>query len=145
MEMPNAANAENSSAPATVMCRVALPTWLLDHFEGLAAATGVDLDAYLADHLTKTAFWGTDEAPIYLKDSERAGIQRMLGAKVSTPERLLEMISRLVAWKAGPHKIELRPNQLEQLAQIAKTLGRPLAEVAPQVLADAITEKLGTR
>jgi len=147
--MPNPAeSAQPTDAPTDphpITLRITIPWALTDHFEAQAIVANMPLEEFLAQHITKTAMWGADEAPIYIDDTGRLEIQRLLGAKVSTPDRLLEMIRRIVGWKAGPHKIELSPNQMEQIECYARTLGKKVEDFAPQLLMDAITERLQTR
>lgn len=138
-ESPSLANAH----PITL--RITIPWELTDHFEAQAIVANMPLEEFVAQHVARTAYWGADEAPIYLNDRDRAEIQKLLGAKISTPERLLEMIKRIVGWKAGPHKIDLTPNQMEQIESYARTLGKKVEDFAPQLLMDAITERLQTR
>lgn len=139
--------AQESAEPTPetlVMVRLTLPAGLMDHFEAQAAITGVQFETYLLEHLTRTRYH-TSENPLYIEDNDRVEIQRLLGAKVNTPERLLDMIRRLVTWKVGTHKLELTPNQIEQIAGYARTMGRPAAEIAPGLIADTIAARFQTR
>jgi len=70
-----------------------------------------------------------------------AEIRRLLGGRVDGQAKLLDMLRRLVSLHVGGHRVELRPAVLEQIAWAAKSLCKPVEEVAPQMIADAVSEK----
>lgn len=133
--------------PTITKIRVDIPIEdsVLQIYEKAAAERGIGLEALIGSHLLRTKAAAGDDNPFYLAPAEVSDIRKSLGAKVSTPAKLVEMIRRITGWKIGGVSIKLTPNQQEQIHWYAKSAGKPVAEIAQMVIERAITRELKTR
>lgn len=115
---------QQPAAARALLVRIDLPEDLANHFEGLAAARGTTIEAELVSHLQRTRDW-CGSAPIFLADAHAAEIRRLLGGRVSTADKLIDMVRRLVTWRVGGHKIELSPAKAEALHFYIQSLQQP--------------------
>lgn len=107
---------------------------------------GQTIEEAISEHMSRTIGYSRlDSSPIHLDDEAVKQIRTLLGGKVSTAAKLIDMIERLVSKRIGGYKIKLSPNQQEQLIWMAKSLGRPVDEVAPEIIQQAIENYLQTR
>lgn len=118
---------------------------VLAQYDGLAEAAGLTLNQLITEHLTATRNWIGDRSAIHLSDAQALIVKQRLGAKISTPERLLDMIERLTSWKVGGLKIKLTPNQQDQIRWYARSAGKPIDEIGPMLVERAIARELKTR
>lgn len=116
----------------------------LASYEARAAERGVNFETAVSDHLYHTQTVPEGQL-IVLGESEIAEVKRLLGAKISTAKKLLDMLRRLTGWKVGGMQIKLTPNQQEQIVWYARSAGKPVEEIAPMLIERAITRELKTR
>lgn len=122
----------------TTLVRIALSPDLLAHFEGLAIINGLPLESVIVNHLARTRNQVADASPIYLNDAQAQEVRRLLGGRITTPDKLLDMVRRLVTWKVGGQKIELSPSRAEAAVWYAKSLQMPLEQAIPQMIDRAL-------
>lgn len=125
-----------AEAPSTVL-RLRLPADLLTHFEAQAFIAGLDPEDYIVRHLERTRSF-ISESPIYLGDGHSKEIRRLLGARVSTPEKLLSMIERLTRMKVAGQQIEVSPARQEAMTWLAKSMQRDLKDALPIIYDQAL-------
>lgn len=127
------------AAAHELLVRIKLPAELAAQYDALADLTGEPIDTLLAKAL-RTALDYAD-AKYAITEAGDKEIRRMLGGRVDGQAKLLEMVGRLVSVHVGGHRVELRPAVMEQIAWAARSLGKPVEEVAPQMIAEAVAEK----
>jgi hypothetical protein len=128
-----------------VRVAIVLDEDLVNHFEAQAVVRGTTFEGELVAHLSRTREH-TSEAPLYIDDNQRRELAALIGAKPSsTPAKLVEMIRRLTSWSVGGMKVKLTPNQEEAIFWMAKSAGKDVKEIAPQVIEEAIAARLQTR
>ncbi len=125
------------AARKTTTVRISLPDELISHYEALATIHGTELEDELANHLTRTRSY-TAANPYYFEDAEAHELRRLLGARVDTPRKALDMIRRFVTWKIGGWKFELSPRRVEAIHYYAQSLQQPPDKAAEFVLNSAL-------
>lgn len=130
-------------APAveqSVTMRIVLPRELYDKVYDLDNSVGAgDVNDAVVSAISLGLSLG--QTSYTIDKSGDAEIRRLLGGRVDGQPKLLDMLRRLVSLHIGGHRVELRPAVLEQIAWAAKSLGKPVEEVAPKMIADAVSEK----
>jgi hypothetical protein len=116
----------------------------LGKYEKIARYNGIQLEDVIADHLKLTADF-TDDEPVYFNNEQAAEIRSLLGARINTAPKIIDMIRRIVGLKVSGLKVRLSPNQLEQIKWYAKSAGKPVEEVAQMIVERAIVRELKTR
>lgn len=116
---------------------------LLASYRTAAEKRGMSLEAFL-DQMLRTVFDHLDEG-IYIDKSGALEISRRLGNRVKDQASLLDMIRRLTTWNVGGIKIQLSPNQEEQIYWGARGLGKPIEEIGKMLIEEGIARRLRTR
>lgn len=122
--------------PATIL-RIALPADLLAAFEARAFLAGCAPEELIVRHLTATRDY-TAESPIYLDDVHAKEIRRLLGGRVNTPDKLLDMVGRLIKMRVGGKQVEVTPEQQEAMVWFARSLQLNLDDALPQIFKQAL-------
>lgn len=138
--MPVAQHSKTLAARSIDRLRIDLPSELVEQYEALAILAGLALEDYISQHLTRTQHW-TDRAPIYLDDAQSAKIRKLLGARVGSTVSVVDAVRKAVGFGVGGFNIDLPMPVLEQLYWAAKSAGRPIELVAPELILAAIREK----
>lgn len=128
---PVASVAAASTALATTRLTLTIPTGLLTRYEAQALLAGVDVETHLARHLFVTADHLDAESGCYLRPDEMAEIRRLLGGRVNTGAKLLEMIGRLMRMKVAGTQIEVSPTRQEAMVWWARSMQLPLEKALP--------------
>lgn len=122
------------------LIRLPLPADLADHYEAQAVLLGISLEQYLEHHLERSKTW-IDKNSIYLDQLHADEVRRLLGGQASNPDELLKRIHRLTDARVDNIKISLPIPVLEAIQWACHSLGKPVNEMAPQLILDAIREK----
>lgn len=117
---------------------------VLQSFDEMAKDRGIGLEAMIAAHLFRTRTIKDDNF-IVLDEDQCRQIKRLVGAKISTADKLLDMLERLTKWKVGGMNIKLTPNQQEQILWYARSANKPVEEIGPMLVERAIARELKTR
>lgn len=128
-----------SAAAPDLLVRIKIPAALAEQYDLLAELTGQPIDTVLATALGRALDYS--DASYAIDKAGDTEIRRMLGGRVDSQAKLLDMIRRLVSVHVGGHRVELRPAVMEQIMWAARSLGKPVEEVAPQMIAEAVAEK----
>lgn len=122
------------------LIRLPLPADLADHYEAQAVLLGLTLEQYLEHHLERSKAW-IDKTPIYLDDPHAAKIRELLGGKANDPDRLIAIVGKLAEVRVGGIAVQLPLATQEAIQWACHSLGKPVGEAAPQMIADAVREK----
>jgi hypothetical protein len=117
---------------------------VLAQYEAGAAAVGMGLEAFISVHLLRTKDH-VGEHLLRLDAAESLEVRSLLGAKVSTGAKLVEMLRRLLKMNVAGLHVNLTPNQLEQIHWYARSAGKPSQEIAQMIVERAIARELKTR
>jgi hypothetical protein len=115
--------------------RLDLPAELVEHYEARALLADMTIEEYIADHLHRTRDL-TEPTAIHLSALESSAVRRMLRAH--TGADIVAAIKRVVSWKVGGWSIELPESVQEQIHWYAKSSGKPIDDIAPQLILDSI-------
>lgn len=127
------------AARTLIRTTIDLPDDLLGRFEALAAARGESVEQAIIKHLSDTRYH-TDSAEeaIYLNRSDSMEVRRLLGGRVNSAEKLIDMLRRLVTWKVGGFKFELSVARVEAVRSYARSYGMTVEKAGQTILNQAI-------
>ena len=127
-------------APATMILRTCLPTELVEQYEALALTANRPFDEVLEKVLQRALDW-SDAAYVIDQVGDKE-IRRMLGGKIDSQAKLLDMIGRLLTVHVGGIKVELRTSVQEQIYWSLKSMGKEGDKAAAgELIAQAVAEK----
>lgn len=133
------AEPQAAAAAHELLVRIKLPAELAAQYDALSDLSGEPIDTLLSSALRRALDY--TDASYAIDKTGDAEIRRLLGGRVDSQAKLLDMIRRLVSVHVGGHRVELRPAVMEQIMWAARSLGKPVEEVAPQMIAEAVAEK----
>lgn len=126
---------------AVVQVRVNIPADLLRRFELAAVLAGREVEDQIAAHLDRTIDQ-TDEAGIWMTGPDAKEMRRILGGRVDTSSKVLEMIRRLTRWNVNGLKLELSPARQEVINAYAKSMQQPVEQILPILIDQALGARL---
>jgi hypothetical protein len=127
----------SATTDSSTILRLALPSDLLTHFEAQAFLADQPVEELIVAHLQRTRDY-TSSAPIYLDDAAAKLIRRHLGARINTPEKLVDMIVRLSSMKVAGTKIDVSPARQEAMVWWAKSMQLSLEDALPKLFDQAL-------
>lgn len=123
----------------TTVLRISLPSDLVAHFEVQAfLADNQAIEQYIASHIARTREFVGGEGEMYLTPAEAKEMRQILGGRINTPEKLLDMLRRLMTWKVGGAKVELTTEQQQAVVWWAKSAQIRLEDAIPQLTKQAL-------
>lgn len=127
------------AVPATTRTsvRLSLPDELFAHFEAQAFVTGVPVEDQIIAHLTRTRDYSAD-SPIYLDDVAARKVRQLLGARINTPAKLVDMIERLTRMKVAGRTIDISPARQEAIVWWAKSAQLKPEDALPMIFDQAL-------
>jgi hypothetical protein len=120
--------------------RLELPNALVEQYEALASVSGKSFDEYIALTLERGIEWSGASYPI--TEAADKEIRGMLGGRIDSADKLVEMIRRLITFHIGGWRVEIKPAVQEQIFWALKSMGKEGdAKAAEELIAGAIAEK----
>lgn len=125
---------ETKSLAALTVLRVPLPPDLLTYFEAQAMIAGLpDVESAIVRHLERTREYVEPDG-LWMSAAEAREVRRLLGGRVNTGSKLVEMIRRLTGWKVSGAKVELSPARQESVAWWAKSMQLNVEDAIPKII-----------
>lgn len=126
----------------TVIARIRLPQGLLDQYERLAELEHISLDQYVVLTLQRGIEQNYAQMSYPITSADDKEIRRLLGGRIDSPAKLIDMIQRLVTFHIGGWRAELRPAVMEQIYWSLKSMGKEGdPKAAEELIVSAIAEK----
>lgn len=131
--------AATAATQADAIIRINISADQLTYFSAQALIHGLpDAESYIAHHLALTRDHTDGDEAIYLRRDECREIRRLLGGKINTGQRLVDMIQRLVRWKVGGQSVEISPTRQESIVWWAKSMQLELDDAVPKLVDQAL-------
>lgn len=92
-----------------------------------------DVETFIAEHLQRTRDY-SDADGLWMSGAEAREMRRLLGGRVSTGSKLVEMIRRLTGWKVSGAKVELSPARQESVVWWARSMGLKVEDAIPKII-----------
>lgn len=132
------------AAPSTVTLRTALqiPASVLAAYEEEAKARGSSLESLISSRL-QAAVNFTSTKPLYLTDSDRSRLERLLRRNFTSPHQLIEAIEALITVSVGDVEVPLSPTLLQRLK--SRCFGKTLEQFVVERTLIGLEEFTGMR
>ena len=119
--------------------RLRLPESTVEVCGAIALTSARTLDEVIADLLAR-ALELADAAYVIDRAADKR-IRGLLGGRVDSAPKLIDMIERLKTAHVGGMRVELPLAVQEQIQWAAHSLGKSVEEVGPQLILDAVRER----
>lgn len=131
-----------SKAQTSSVYKVAVSTPAAAEYQHQAEAHGVDVEELLAERL-ESCVEHTSLKPIYINDSQRQALDKLLKMNLTTAEQLVVRVQQALSVEINHITIPLDPNLLTRLK--TRTFGVPFEKFLSQVITEELERFVGMR
>lgn len=115
--------------------RITIPDDVADAYIAYAEATGLSVDALVSVQLGRFRHLPPSQRAVVLGPAELDALEAQLGGgQIQTGLDLMKKIARLAAITFHNVRLDFTPNQLEELKYRADRQGKPVAELAKDII-----------